>query len=190
MRGTPRTTGLVSLGEFDLFRPEAFFSEDCGPRWRRVAAPEKFLVDRLMAAAAVAGRQLGRKRKPVMLFPLLSVCRLMTVEAIDALPRVSADFILVHDRVLLLRVAFGALPSRAHKLGRTLSGLDGRSRPIDQKGAQDEREGDDDGNEHGPEGHARYFRVLAAWRTSGAWSDYARWPMPAGAVSSWLQTLS
>jgi hypothetical protein len=113
-----------------------------------MAAAEKLLIDRFVAAAAIASSEQGRDRKPVMVFPLLPFHRLMTIKAVDALLRVSTDLILVHDRVLLLRVAFGALPSRAHELGRGLSPLDRRSRPVDQKSAHDEGERDDDSHEH------------------------------------------
>ena len=117
------------------------------------------MIMHVVAAAAITSGEQGRDREPVMVLPLLSFCGLMTVEAIDALLRVSAHLILVHDRVLLLCVAFGALPSRAYELGRGLSRLDSRSRPVDQKGAHNEREGDDDSDEHGSERHD--LRILA-----------------------------
>jgi hypothetical protein len=93
-----------------------------------------------------------------MLFPLLSFGGLMTVEATDAPFRVNADFKLMHDRVLLLRVAFGALSRRANELGRGLFRVARRARPIEDKSADHERERDDDGDEDGPE---RHLRILA-----------------------------
>src|SRR6476661_3208176 len=113
MRRSTGAARLEALGEFDHLRPKARFAEHCGPRRRRVSAAQEFLIHRLVTAAAVAGGQLARDDEPVMLLSLLAGGGLMAIEAVDAALRVTAHLVFVDDRVLLLRVALGALPGCA-----------------------------------------------------------------------------
>src|SRR5262245_4219278 len=151
MRRPPRSAGLIALREFDLLRLQARLTVDRGPRRRGMAAAKKLLINRLVAAAAVARRQLGRDDESVVLCFLLALGRLMAVETVDALLRVPAHLELVHHRVLLLRVALGALSGRTRERCRRLIALDGRPGAVDEKRADDQGERDDDGDEDGAE---------------------------------------
>src|SRR6266702_186801 len=107
-----RTTGtsrLVLFGEGDLLRSQTFLSVDGTPRGGGMAATQEFLVDALMATAAVAGSQMGTDHEAVMVHLLLSVCRLMAVEAVDSLAGVGAHLVFVYDRVLGPGMALGTL---------------------------------------------------------------------------------
>src|SRR5262245_61030365 len=106
MRGASGTAGLIALGVFDLLRTQALLPEDGRPRRGRVAASQVLLVDRFMAAPAIAGRQHRGNDKAVMVPLLLARGGLMAVQAIDAFFGVSAQLELVDDRVLLLQMAF------------------------------------------------------------------------------------
>ena len=92
-----------------------------------MAAPQVFLVDRLVTAPAIPGCQLRRNDEAVMVFLRLAVRWLMAVQAVDALLRVTAQLVLVDDRVLLLAVALGTLAGRPHECGRRLIGCQRRS---------------------------------------------------------------
>jgi len=63
-----------------------------------MAAPKKLLIDRLVTAPAVAGGQLRRDDKPVMILLRLARSGLVAVEAVDALLGVLAALELVDDR--------------------------------------------------------------------------------------------
>ena len=87
-------------------------------------AVQELLVDVLVAAAAIAGGELGGNDEAVMVFLLLSGGGLMAVEAVDALSACSAHFVLVDDGVLGARVAFGALAGGADEFRAGLVGFD------------------------------------------------------------------
>ena len=119
-----------------------------------MAAMQKLLIDALVAAAAVAGRQLRDNREPVMFLALLSSRGLVAVETADAALRVPAHLVLVDDGILLVAVALGALAGRPNGSRRRLVDLDARPRAVDEERADNQRKRDDDGDEDGPEGHA------------------------------------
>ncbi len=149
----PGAAWLIALRELDLFRLQPLLTEDRGPRSRRVAAPQELLVDRLVTASTVPRRQLCRDDETVMVFFCLTVSRLMTVEAVDALLRVPAQLVLVDDRVLLLAVALRALAGGPHEFRRGLIRFDARPRTIHQERADDQGKRHDDGDEHRPKRH-------------------------------------
>src|SRR5262245_39265634 len=97
MRRTAGPARLKPLGECDLFRTEALLAENRSPRGCGMPAAQVLLIDRLVTAPAVAGRQAGRDRESVVVLLLLPGCRLVTVEAVDATLRVSAQFVLMDD---------------------------------------------------------------------------------------------
>src|SRR6476661_3229598 len=118
-----------------------------------MAAPQKLLIDRLVTAPAIAGGQCRHDREAVMLLPRLRSRRLMTIEAGDAALGMPAHLVFMDDGVLLAGVAFRALARRTNGGRRRLLDLDARAGPIDQEGAHDEAEGDDDRNEDRTERH-------------------------------------
>jgi hypothetical protein len=61
-----------------------------------VSASQEFLVNRLVTAPAVAGRQFGSDNEAMVILLLLTVGGLVAVEAIDASLRVRADFVLMN----------------------------------------------------------------------------------------------
>jgi hypothetical protein len=122
-----------------------------------MAAVEKFLIDRFVTAPAVAGRQLRRDGETVVFHPGLRGGRLVAVETIDTLLRVPAHLVLVDDRILLPRVALRAFAGRAHECRRRLVRFHPRSRPVDQEGADNQAERDDDRDEDRSKRHALEF---------------------------------
>src|SRR4051812_38340931 len=93
-----------------------------------------------------------------MLAPALTRRRLMAIEAVHAALRVHADLVFVHDRILLLRVALGALAGGAYEFRRRLSRFDARPRAVDEERADDQPECNHDRDEDGPERHTGILR--------------------------------
>jgi hypothetical protein len=96
-----------------------------------MAATQKLLVDILVTAAAVAGRQFGRDDEPVMFLFLLSGRWLMTIEAIHTFLSMQAHLVFVHYGILNSRVAFCALAASTDQFRARLLGFHLWSRPID-----------------------------------------------------------
>jgi len=142
MRRAARAARLIAFRELHLRRGEPGLSVDRRPRGRGMPAPEKFLIDRLVTAPAVAGGERRRDDETMMLVAALSVGGLVAIQAVDALLRVDADLVLVNHRVLLLGVAFGAFPGRANERGARLVGFDPRPRAVDQERADNQRKPD------------------------------------------------
>ena len=88
-------SGLVSFAERNLFRRQAIFSMYRGPAGSGVAAPQEFLINALMARAAIAGCEVLADLKAVMIHLLLAGSRLVTLEAVDSLVRVFRHLVLV-----------------------------------------------------------------------------------------------
>src|SRR6185437_1613393 len=120
VRRPARASRLIRLRKLYLFRTQSLLAVDRSPRRPSMAATQKLLVDILVTAAAVAGRQFGRDDEPVMFLFLLSGRWLMTVEAIHTFLSMQAHLVFVHYGILNSRVAFCAL---ALPLARTNSGL-------------------------------------------------------------------
>jgi hypothetical protein len=145
---------LIAFRKLHLFRFQTLLSEHRRPRRRRMAAPQEFLVDRLVTAPAVAGGQLRRDDESVMVVLRLTGSGLVAIEAVDALLGVPAQFVLVDDRILLLAVTLGALAGRPHEGGGRLIDFHARSGTVDEKGADDQGKRDHDRDEDRPECHA------------------------------------
>ena len=111
-------------------------------------AAEKLLVGIFMATAAVGRGNCVADGKAVMVLLLLIGRRLMAVEAGDILRRVSAELEFMHDGMLQLRVAFGALPGRSHMSHRRLRRIRRRPLGIDEERREDEAESNDESDEH------------------------------------------
>src|SRR5262249_7642737 len=147
-------SGMKALGERDILGLETALAEDGRPRDGGVAAPQEFLIDGVVARAAVAGRELRDDGEAVMILTLLSGSRLMAIEAVDALSRVRAQLVFVDDRILLGRMALGALAGGPHEGGGGLLDVHPWPRAIDHERADDESERDDDRDEHRAERHS------------------------------------
>src|SRR5262249_9160313 len=151
MRGTARAARLIALRQLDLLRLQTGLAVHRGPRRRRMAAAKKLLIDRLVAASAVSGAQPLRPPPTPGRASLLPVGRLMATQAVDASLRVPVHLELVHDGILLLRVALGAFACRARQRRGRLAALDRGPCAVDEERADDQREGNDDGDENGTE---------------------------------------
>jgi hypothetical protein len=104
-------------------------------------AAQKFLVNLLVARATVPGRYRSGDNEAVVLFFLLPLLGLMAIEAGNPLCGVFAQFELVNDGVLLIRVALRAFSGGFDKIRAGLIHLNSWASALDQKGAEYEREG-------------------------------------------------
>ena len=163
-----RASGLELLAEGDLLSAQAFFAVNGGPAWGGVATAKKFLVDALVAGAAVAGRQVGGDHESVMINFLLIGAGLMAVEAVDALFSVGRHFVFVNDGVLKPCMTLGALSRCANKISSRLLGFHRGSRSIDEEPSENERKGDDDSQKYGTKRHADGPRGLVSVGRAGA----------------------
>ena len=120
-----------------------------------MATAQELLIDRFVAAAAIARGQFGCDHKSVMIFLLLARRGLVALKAIDPFAGMRAHLVLVNDRILSTGVAFRAFPCRAHQIGGRLIGFDLGTSSVNQKRGEDKRERNDDGNEDGTERHDR-----------------------------------
>ena len=129
-----------------------------------MAAAQELLVDLRVAGLAVGGRHPPGDFKAVMVLLLLTRGGLVTVQAVDVLRGVGAHLVLVNDRVLLRRVAFGALARCADRRRGGLLDVGLWAGAVDEKRANDERKRDDDRDEDRAEGHPIYFSAdLGLW---------------------------
>src|SRR5262249_33576873 len=95
----------------------------------------------------------GDDGESVVLLALLSLRRLVAVEAVDALLRMLAHLVFVHDGILRARVTVGALAGGADELRAGLLRLDGRAGPVGDESGADKGKRDGDRDEDGAEGH-------------------------------------
>src|SRR5262249_39585928 len=146
-------TGMKLFGERDLFGGEAFLAIDRGPGDRRMAAAQELLVDAFVAIAAIAGRQAGGDDEAVMLLLLLVLGGGVAIEAIDALARVRAHFILMNYRVLLPEMTLGAFPRGSNEGLVGLLGFHWRTFAVNQKRGNHQREPDGDRDKHRSKRH-------------------------------------
>ncbi len=119
-----------------------------------MAAVQKFLVDLLVAHAAIACCKVSRNNEAVVLFLLLILSGLVTIEAVHAFLGMLAHFIFVHHRVLLPNVALGTFAGGANELCGRLFSLNLGSSAIDEKCTKNKSKGYYDGDEHRSKGHA------------------------------------
>lgn len=113
-----------------------------------MAAAQEFLVLVFMAGPAIPRGEVITDDKPMMVDSFLSWRRLVTIQAIHTLCRVSRHFIFVNDRILKPRMTLCALARSAHKIRGGLRGLNLWSCPIDQESRHNKRKCNDDGNKH------------------------------------------
>jgi len=113
-----------------------------------VTATQKFLVDRLVTRAAIAGSKVRADDKAVMIDLLLASRRLMAIQAVHAFFGVGRHFILVNNRILQTRMALGAFARGTHKVRGRLLGFSPWTRAVYQERRDDEPERNDDSNKH------------------------------------------
>jgi hypothetical protein len=114
---------------------------------------EELLVNAFVAGAAISGGELGRDGEAVMVLFFLVGGGLVAVEAVDALGCVPAHFVFVDDGVLRAGVTFGAFAGSTDESGARLLAFDLGPGSLNQKGCDDEGEGNDHCDEHGSKGH-------------------------------------
>src|SRR5579863_9928505 len=139
---------LELLTERDLRGAQSFFAVNGRPTRCGVAAAQKLLINAFMTGSAVTCGQVGTDYKAVVIDFLLVRARLVAIQAIHALLRMSRHLVFVDDRVLKPCVALRAFTGCAHEIGCRLLCFNLRARPIDEEGRENERKGNDNGNEH------------------------------------------
>ena len=149
-----RAAGLKLFAECNLLWSQAFLAVDGGPAWSGMAATKEFLVDALVAGAAVSRGQMGTDHKPVVIDLLLAGARLVAVKTIDTLLRMGRHFVFVNDRVLKASVALRAFSRRPNEIGCGLRRFDLRTLPIDKKCGNNEPKCNDNSQEHRSKRHA------------------------------------
>src|SRR5665213_4329554 len=102
------STRLIRLAECNLFCGERLGAMDCCPTGGRVPAAYEFLIDVLVARAAIARSQVVADSKPMMVHLLLSGRGLVAIKAGDALLRVHGKFVVMDHGVLQPRMALSA----------------------------------------------------------------------------------
>lgn len=155
MRRAARPSGLISLRKAYLLGREALLAVNGGPSRRGVAAAKKLLVDSLVAAPAVARRQLGGDHKTVMILFLLAPRGLVAIETSHVLTGVHAHLVFVHHRILRPGMALRTLPGGAYQICSWLLCLCAGPCSVDEKRRQHEREGDDHGHENRSKRHGK-----------------------------------
>ena len=137
MRGTASSTGLVGFREIHLLWRESFLSVDGSPCWSRMATAKKLLVDRFVAAPAISRRKLGRDHKAVMIFFLLALPGLVTLETIDSFAGMRTHLIFMNHRILGALVALSTFPCGADELCAGLICFHLRTRSVQKKCGDD-----------------------------------------------------
>jgi hypothetical protein len=105
---------------------------------------QELLVNTLMAAAAISGRQMGGNYESVMVLLFLTTSRLVAVQAIHALPGMQTHFVFVDYRVLGSRVTLGAFPGGSNQFCTGLFTLSLRAGAVHQKRGQYQGKGNHD----------------------------------------------
>lgn len=90
-------TRLELLAEGDLLRTQAFLPVHGGPARCRMTAAKEFLINAFVAGAAIASGEMSADSEPVVINLLLAGAGLVTVQAINALLRMSGHLIFVDD---------------------------------------------------------------------------------------------
>src|SRR6185437_9624975 len=89
----------------------------------------------------------------MMVLFLLTLRRLMAIQAVNAFACVRAYLIFVYHRILSFRVAFCALPGGSHKFRCGLSSLYSWPSAIDKEGSNNQGESKNDGYKNRTELH-------------------------------------
>lgn len=95
-----------------------------------MAASEELLINALVTCTAISGRQARYDDKSVVLLALLVLSRPVAIETVDVLLGMLAHFVFMDNRILLPRMAFGALARSAHTGGIGLIPFSFRPRPA------------------------------------------------------------
>jgi hypothetical protein len=146
-------TLILLLGEGYLLGTKAFFTHYGSPCRRSVAATEKFLVDLHVAGLAIASGHLRSDDEAVVLFFILRCRRLVAIQAGYAFSGMLTHFIFVDHGVLLARVAFGAFSGSTNEIGGWLIEFHARPGAVDEKSAENQRNGNQDCDKHGAKRH-------------------------------------
>ena len=93
-----------------------------------------------MTGAAVARSGRCRYDKPIVLSPLLTLLRLMAVQARNSLRGVLTQLVFMDDGILLIGVALRALTCGFNEVRGRLLDLDPRPRSMQEECAQNESE--------------------------------------------------
>jgi len=147
MRRALGVSRMVLLSEVGLFGRDPAFPIDCRPRNRGVTAAEEFLIDGLVAPAAIRGRQVLGDHESVVVIPFLISCRLMALQTTHVLLRMHAHLVFVNNAVLQPVMALRAFSRCADQRRIGLRGLRTGPGPVYQKSADRQRKTQDNGNE-------------------------------------------
>lgn len=132
IRWTLDVARMQFLRELYLLGGKPTLTEYRGPRGSRVPASHKFLINLLMADAAVCRCDMCRNLKSIMinLVFLLAFLRLVAIEAGYALRCVLAHLKFMHDGVLLARMALRTFTGGLYKIFIRLVGLNSWPRAL------------------------------------------------------------
>ena len=106
-----------------------------------------------VALGAVLRGELRRHLEAPVIAGLLILDRTVAVQTAVSSGRVTAELELMDDGRSLLAMALGAFPAGPDELSRGLLGLHGGTRAVENPGGGDHRRPQEDGDEHGLEGH-------------------------------------
>src|ERR1700733_7109935 len=148
------SAGLIGFGKIHLFGGETLLAIDGSPGWRSMPTAQELLIDGLVTASTIPGRQLGRDHEAVMVLLLLAGRGLVAVETVHPLLGVQAHLIFVDHRILGPSMTFRAFSGGTYKVCAGLFGLHLRPRPVEQKRCQDEGKCNHHGQENGSKRHA------------------------------------
>ena len=123
-----------------------------------MAAAQELLIDSLVAASAIARRQLGRKDEAVMFLLLLIFRRLMAIETSDTAACMGAQLKFMHHGILQLRVAFRTFPDARTKAASLPGGIGSWPLAVDEERTHDQRKPDHYRDEDSTEWHSPYDR--------------------------------
>jgi len=151
---TLRATWLELLAESNLLEAQPFLAMDGCPTGCGMATAQKLLIYAFVARTAVAGGQMRADYEAVVIGLLLTWTRLVTIEAVDTLLRVSGHLVFMYNRILQARMALGTFARGADKVGRRLGCLDAGALSIDKKSGQNKRKRNDNSQKHRTKRHA------------------------------------
>ena len=105
-----------------------------------MAATEKLLIDLFVTGAAVARSDRCRYDKPIVLSLLLTLLRLMAVQARNSLRGVLTQLVFMDDGILLIGVALRTLTCGFDEVRGRLIDLNAGPRAMQEESAQNESE--------------------------------------------------
>ena len=123
--------------------------------WTRVAASSVLFVFGDVALRTVFRGEGARDLESAVVDELLPLGGSVTIEAVHSDGRVTTALELMHDRRGFVPVTLGALPRGFRELRRRLTRLDGGPSTVQDQRRCNDRRTQKNGNEYGPERHAR-----------------------------------